>query len=191
LTSRLISQVNTRVKDILELIKTMSGEPVPMIKINATPTIDSTTNTPNTSEDSITTEAPYVSWSESLWNIFSGTSGIANVPDSGETSSEEGDIFVVFRDGCPHGWFATRTMAKLFQTQTIKNIISETDEDFELCKITIDNSNQDNIKVYVRDITIFTLFPFLYSTVSLYKVPKGNLTIDTSPDSTPSDTNSE
>ena len=119
-------------------------------------------------------------WAESFWNMFLGesTSSRRDVSSDseGENNEEKDCIFLVCSNDEPIGWFSTEEDAKKAQTQELIDTLEFIDSDFDLCKVTIDSSDPNNIEVYTKRITTFTLLPSLYSTISIVKVSKGVVT---------------
>ena len=144
------------------------------------------------------TETLTNSWTTSFWNIFSGestqnntveeTSTTSTTPTESTTANCEsttvncesttasfGEIFVVSQHNIPVRWFSTYDCAKLHQNYLVNGLIDDINLTYDLCKITINNGNPDNIKVYIRDFgSMFTFYNRFYSSVSIQKVANGS-----------------
>ena len=144
------------------------------------------------------TETLTNSWTTSFWNIFSGestqnntveeTSTTSTTPTESTTANCEsttvncesttasfGEIFVVSQHNIPVRWFTTYDCAKLHQNYLVNGLIDDINLTYDLCKITINNGNPDNIKVYIRDFgSMFTFYNRFYSSVSIQKVANGS-----------------
>ena len=141
------------------------------------------------------TETLTNSWTTSFWNIFSGESTQNNTVEETSTTPTEsttancesttvncesttasfGEIFVVSQHNIPVRWFTTYDCAKLHQNYLVNGLIDDINLTYDLCKITINNGNPDNIKVYIRDFgSMFTFYNRFYSSVSIQKVANGS-----------------
>lgn len=111
------------------------------------------------------------SWSEALYNVFFSSPPTLS-PVLPETTPSNTDIFIVTRDEQPLGWFSSYDESKKYQTEVVKEIISEINEAYDLAKVTITTSG-NTVKMYVKDVTVFAFFSTIYTTISIVRVSKG------------------
>jgi hypothetical protein len=140
-------------------------------------TENTSADTPSANTPTVTSEITKIDTTDSTWwTYFFGSSKVeGSEPEEEvkETPLEDGELAVVCRDNIPIGWYETIQLARKRQNTVLTEIIEELNTNFDLCKVTIDKADMDDVCVFARNVTWFNMYPSLYSSVSVIRVPKG------------------